>query len=68
MRSEFDTMIRENEDKCMASIDDLEIDLCKKMEQISQQGSVKDGNTTVNDENIEESIATARSKVDWNPI
>lgn len=52
----------------MASIDDLEIDLCKKMEQISQQGSVKDGNTTVNDENIEESIATARSKVDWNPI
>ena len=47
-------MIRENEDKCMASIDDLETDLCQKIEGISKgtpvDPSLKDNQSTMNDE------------------
>ena len=49
LRSDFQNMIQDNEDKCMASIDDLETELCKKIEVISKaepESSTKDNQST----------------------
>lgn len=39
LRCEFDSMIKENEEKCMNSIDDLEIDLTRRMEDVYSMSS-----------------------------